>query len=268
MKIRVGISGALGKMGQTTARLCIEDQDLIISGAFERKEHKDLNQNYGTILGSRELQVNLTTISFESLKNSDVIIDFSSPENSVELVKLCSQIQKPIVIGTTGFDENQIQQIREYSSQIPIILSPNMSMGVNILFYLVEEAALLLKDDFEVEITEIHHSKKKDSPSGTAEKLKSIIFNKFQLGEENAIYGRKGIIGERKKGEIGIHAIRGGDVVGEHTVYFFAEGERIEISHRATSRLIFARGAIKAAKWILKQSPGFYSMNDVLGIRK
>ncbi len=140
-----------------------------------------------------------------------------------------------------------------------------MSLGVNVLFFLVQQAAKLLRE-FEVEITEIHHSKKKDAPSGTAVRLKDIVLQMYGFKENDVIYGRKGIVGERPKKEIGVHAIRGGDVVGEHTVYFFSEGERIEITHKATSRNIFARGALVAAKWLIHQKPGLYSMNDVLGI--
>lgn len=262
--IKIGISGAMGRMGKTIANLCIQDKEIQISLALEHPHHKDLNQDYGILLQYSPLNIFLSSDK-EMIQNVDVVIDFSLPENTLEIIKFCEKYKKPIVIGTTGFNKKELEELYNYQNKIPILISPNMSLGVNVLFYLVKQATRLLKD-FEVEITEIHHSKKKDAPSGTAIKLRDILIKELNLNENAVIYGRKGMIGERSSNEIGIHAIRGGDVVGEHTVFYFSEGERIEISHKATSRMIFAKGAIFAAKWLIHQKPKIYSMDDVLGI--
>lgn len=264
--IKLCISGALGKMGQTVAKLSFADKEFQVASALEHPNHKDLNKEYGTLLQLGRLEVFVTSDRETSIKHSDIVIDFSTPENTMELLKVCEKYQKPIVIGTTGFTDMQLKEIQSFSVRFPILQSPNMSLGVNILFYLVEKASIMLKDFFEVEISEIHHSKKKDSPSGTALQLKKIIQAIYNISETDIVYGREGFIGERPKQQLGIHAIRGGDVVGEHTVYFFSSGERIEISHKATSREIFAKGALIAAKWLQNQAAGFYTMKDVIGI--
>lgn len=264
--IKVGISGAMGRMGRTIANLCLEDPDIKIVAAIEHSAHPDLNKDYGILLNRGHLNLELSSDLEKYIHDVDTIIDFSTPQNTIKLIELCVKHYKPIVIGTTGFNKDELEKIHHYATEIPILLSPNMSLGVNVLFYLVEQAAKLLKDNFEIEITEIHHSKKKDAPSGTAIQLKNLILKQLHLSEENIIYGRNGLVGERDKNQIGIHAIRGGDVVGEHTVFFFSEGERLEITHKATSRNIFARGAIIASKWIIKQPDGLYNMNNVLGL--
>ncbi len=264
--IKLSISGALGRMGQTVAKASLVEKEFQISSALEHPNHKDLNKDYGILLQVGALGILVSSNKETSVKISDIVIDFSTPENTIEITKICVEYQKPIVIGTTGFTEKEYQEIEFFSKKIPILQSPNMSIGVNVLFYLVEKASVMLKDYFEVEISEIHHSKKKDSPSGTALQLKKIIQKIYKLSESDIVYGREGLVGERPKQQLGIHAIRGGDVVGEHTIYFFSSGERIEISHKATSREIFAKGALIAAKWLLNQSPGLYTMKDVIGI--
>ncbi|MFN3603481.1 MAG: 4-hydroxy-tetrahydrodipicolinate reductase [Leptonema sp. (in: bacteria)] len=262
--IRICISGALGRMGQTVARLVLQEKDLKIVFALEHPNHKNLHKDYGILLQGDPLGVLVESNLEKALNEIDVIIDFSSPENTLNLLKASLKNPKPIVIGTTGFTENENQEIYSLSSKIPILQSPNMSLGVNILFYLIEKASLLLKDHFEVEITEVHHSKKKDSPSGTAMQLKKIIQDIYKI--QDVVYGREGLVGERPKNQLGIHSLRGGDVVGEHTVHFFSLGERIEISHKATSREIFGKGAILAAKWLYSKPAGYYTMKDVIGI--
>ncbi|MDW7976628.1 MAG: 4-hydroxy-tetrahydrodipicolinate reductase [Leptospiraceae bacterium] len=264
--IKIGISGALGRMGRTIGELALKDQDFSILLALERENHPSLNSDYGETLLQSPKQVYVTSSPEPGIQNTEVIIDFSNPENTIKLLPLCEKYQKAMVIGTTGFQKEQLEVIQESSKKIPILLSPNMSLGVNLLFHLVELTAKVLKKQFEVEIMEIHHSKKKDSPSGTAVKLKDIILQEHGWDESKTIYGRKGMIGERPSDEVGIHALRGGDVVGEHTVFFFGEGERIEITHRATSRVIFAKGALFAAKWIYQKPPGFYTMKDALNL--
>ncbi len=264
--IKIGISGAMGRMGKTVASIAYEDPEVQISAAIEHPAHTDLEKDYGILLNRPPLNVNLSSNLEKYMDGVDVFIDFSVPQNTLNLLEFCEKYYKPIVIGTTGFNKDELKKIHDYAEELPILLSPNMSLGVNVLFYLVEQAAKLLKNDFEVEITEIHHSKKKDAPSGTAVQLKNLVLKQLHLSDDHVIYGRRGIVGERDKHQIGVHAIRGGDVVGEHTVYFFSEGERIEITHKATSRNIFARGAIIASKWIVKQPNGLYNMNHVLGL--
>lgn len=264
--MKIGISGALGRMGRTIGELLLEEKTLNITVALERNNHPSLGQDYGLLLSREPLQVSVTS-SYEEIRNCDVVIDFSSPENTLSVVSACVSYHKPAVIGTTGFTREQLEKIKEASQTIPVVLSPNMSLGVNVLFYLVEEVARLLKDGFVAEVMEIHHAKKKDAPSGTAMQLKEILMKIYGTSEEQIRYGRKGITGERSKEEIGVHALRGGDVVGEHTVFFFGDGERIEITHKSSSRMIFARGAIFAAKWISGKPPGFYSMKEVLGMK-
>lgn len=264
--IELCISGALGRMGKTIANLVLSDPEVKIVSVIEHPNHFAVGRDYGIFIQDQSLGVIVDSDIEKAISKANIVIDFSIPENSIQLLKKCIEFQKPIVIGTTGFNQDQKKEIQNASTKIPVLQSPNMSLGVNVLFYIVEKIAPLLKNYFEVEITEIHHSKKKDSPSGTALQLKNIIQDIYELEESNIVYGREGIVGERPKNQLGIHSIRGGDVVGEHTVYFFSSGERLEISHKATSREIFAKGAIIASKWLINKSKGFYTMKDVLGI--
>jgi 4-hydroxy-tetrahydrodipicolinate reductase len=198
----------------------------------------------------------------------DVLIDFSSHKATGGIVELCAKHRKAIVIGTTGHDEAGRSQISNFKSQIPMVLASNFSTGVNTLFWLTRKAAEILGPGYDLEIVEMHHRLKKDAPSGTAKSLAEILagVRKQQLAKV-ARHGRDGIVGERTPEEIGIHAIRGGDVVGEHTVIFAAPGERVELAHKASSRETFANGAFRAARWIVKQPPGLYDMQDVLGLK-
>lgn len=261
---RAIVCGALGRMGKSILRLSLEYSDFQVVAGVENPNCVK-SQDLGEDSGIKELKgLPLTSSLEEVLPLGDVVVEFSgNPTAAVSHTKLATLAKKAIVIGTTGFNPQEIEEIRSYSEYAPVLLSPNMSLGVNLLFKLVEIAGRVLKDkNFDVEILEIHHRFKRDAPSGTAFKLEEILFKEMNL--EKRVYGRKGI-GERSK-EIGIMALRGGDVVGEHTVYFFGFGERIELTHRASSRDIFARGAIEACRWIKNKPPGFYSMFDVLGL--
>jgi 4-hydroxy-tetrahydrodipicolinate reductase len=261
--IRICVSGSAGRMGRAIISL-IPEEGVSLGAALEREGHALLGTDAGALAGIEATGVFLTSDAEAAIRASDVVVDFSAPASTMRLLELCIRESKPLVIGTTGLSDDEKKRIQEACHSIPVLLSPNMAVGVNVLFALVEQAARMLRKGFDVEIAEIHHHFKKDAPSGTAVRLKDIVRDVFATEESEVLYGRKGMIGERRPGEIGVHALRGGDVVGEHTVFFFAEGERIELTHRATSRTIFARGALRAAKFLSGRPPGSYTMMDVL----
>jgi 4-hydroxy-tetrahydrodipicolinate reductase len=197
----------------------------------------------------------------------DVVIDFTNPEATASLCRACLDAAKPVAIGTTGHSAEERAKISELVLSVPVVLSPNFSVGVNTLFWLTRKAAQMLGEDFDLEITEIHHRLKKDAPSGTAKKLAEILCEVRKLDYASDVrHGREGLVGERSAKEIGVHSIRGGDVVGDHTVTFAGAGERLELTHKAASRETFALGALRAARWVVGKPPGLYSMEDVLGL--
>jgi 4-hydroxy-tetrahydrodipicolinate reductase len=202
------------------------------------------------------------------IARGDVVVDFSFHNATAAIAALCAEHKKPMVIGTTGHSNEDRSQITSYSSQIPMVLSSNFSTGVNTLFWLTRKAAEILGPGFDLEVVEMHHRLKRDAPSGTAKTLAEILANVRQQQLEKTIrYGRSGIVGERTSSEIGMHSLRGGDVIGDHTVVFATQGERVELTHRASSRETFANGALRAAQWVVKQKPGLYDMQDVLGLK-
>ena len=214
------------------------------------------------------MEVPVTTDLSKALEDADVVIDFTWPEVILKTAEICGKAKIPLVMGTTGLKKEHLDEFKENVSSIPCVLSPNMSVGVNLLFKLAGEAASILGDDYDVEITEAHHRFKKDAPSGTANRLAEVVADALDRNlEVHARYGRKGITGERTQKEIGIHALRIGDVVGEHTVCFGTIGERIELVHKAQSRDAFAIGALRAAKFVYNTKPGLYDMQDVLGLK-
>ncbi len=251
--LKIVVCGAAGKMGEMVISRILSDKELVLSGAIEWREHHAVGQLLDTI--------NITDNFSEALKSSDVAIDFTNMDATLYHLDIAKKQKKPLIIGTTGITAEGIERIKSASKEIPIILAANMSVGVNLLFKLVSEVAVAIPN-YDVEIIEAHHNQKKDAPSGTALKLAEIISSKLNLEH---IYGRHGNVGARKK-EIGIHAVRAGDIVGEHTVIFAGEGEQIELIHRAHTRDTFAAGAVKAAKWIFGKKPGLYTMGDVLGL--
>lgn len=224
-----------------------------------------ISQDHGCTIS---FPVDLDDDPADGIESCDVVIDFSLREATLPLARLSSVAGKPMVIGTTGHGSEEKAEIEALSSKIPMVWAGNFSTGVNLLFYLTEQAARVLDDqsDFDPEVIEMHHRLKKDAPSGTADRLLEILKDSRKLGADQVAHGRSGIVGERPAKEIGSHALRGGDVVGDHTVLFAGIGERIELTHRASDRKIFAAGALRAAKWVGGRSPGLYSMQDVLGL--
>jgi len=262
------IVGAGGRMGRMIVRAIQDTEGIACRGAVEATGHPSLGRDVGVVAGLGELGVRVEDDLAAIIPRGDVIIDFTSAEASVRNMEVAAQHHKSMVVGSTGFSPEQMEAVRKLAKEIPCVLSPNMSTGVNLMFKVVEEIARILGHDYDVEIIEAHHRLKKDAPSGTALRLGEVIARALGRNwEEVGVYARKGVIGERTKEEIGIQSIRAGDIVGEHTVIFGGIGERIEITHRAHTRDAFARGAIRAAKWVIRQKPGLYDMADVLGLK-
>ncbi len=265
---KIIVAGATGRMGSRITALSFEYPELSLAGAFERSGHKDIGKDVGVLAGVGEKNVILADGIDAVMDAGDVIIDFTAPQATVANVAAAAAKNKAMVIGTTGLEKDQIEHVRNASRQIPIIIAPNYSVGVNLLLKVLQDIARVLGDGYDIEIIEAHHRLKKDAPSGTALKLAQVIAEAVTRNlDEVGVYARKGIIGERKQKEIGIQTIRGGDIVGEHTVMFCGLGERIEITHKASSRDTFARGALRAAQWIVKQKPGMYDMQDALDLK-
>ena len=263
----VVIAGAAGRMGSRLVALVQEEQDLHLVGALEAPGHPALLRDAGDVAGVGKVGIPITADPEGALGRDRILIEFSVPDASLGHLRMAARQGARAVIGTTGFAAAQREEIDRLARQIPIMLSPNMSVAVNVAFRLLGEMARLLGEDYDVEITEVHHRFKKDAPSGTAARMAEIVAE--ALGRDLTavgVYGRHGLPGARTQREIGIHSIRSGDVVGEHTVSFGSLGERLELTHRAQSRDTFARGALRAARFIAHAKPGLYSMADVLGL--
>jgi 4-hydroxy-tetrahydrodipicolinate reductase len=266
--IKAIVAGAGGRMGGRIIHMIRQRQDLELVGAFERPDHPFIGQDAGQVAGGGPLGVRIGTSLGESAGKADVLIDFTSPAATLENVRVASAIGLSVVIGTTGIGGPMLETIRQAAAAIRCVMSPNMSVGVNVLFRIAGEMARLLGPDYDMEILEVHHRLKKDAPSGTAMQLARVLSTAAGRDlEKVAVYERKGMIGERTDQEIGIQTWRAGDITGEHTVMFGGIGERIELIHRAHNRDNFARGAVRAAIWVVAQSPGMYDMQDVLGLR-
>lgn len=262
--LKVAISGAAGKMGRRLVALVSEQNDMKVVAAIDSRNSPFIKKDSGVLAGIGE---NGIMLADKLGGKADVLIDFSSPEGAVLRMEECVKLKTPMVIGTTGMTEEALGKARNASEKIPVLVSPNMSVGMNVLFNIAGVLAKSLGDDYDIEIVEAHHKHKKDAPSGTALKLAQEICG--SLGrelEDMAIYGRKGQVGERQKGEIGIFAVRGGDIVGEHRIIYVTDGEAVELMHRAHSRDTFVRGAIRAARFIANAKKGLYSMKDILRI--
>jgi len=262
MTLSIAIHGAAGRMGKRLIALASADNTLKVAAALESAEHPQLGQDAGTLAGAGPLGV---PISASLDVPADVLIDFSVPEAFNPLLEICLARRVPLVVATTGLSSEQIEQIRRAAATIPIVWAPSMSLAVNLTMKLAEQAAKALADkDADVEIIERHHRFKEDAPSGTALKFGQIIV--AQMNQTTAVHGRQGRPGPRPHGEIGYHAVRVGDNPGEHTIIFGMLGETIELTVRASNRDCYAVGALAAAKFVAKQPPGLYNMNDVLGL--
>ena len=265
--INVAVAGAAGRMGGRITTLAVDNPAIKLVGAFERSGHERVGEDIGTIIGIGTTGVSLTDTVDDAIDSADVVIDFTAVPSTLSNLKMCSDMKKAMVIGTTGFSGGDRQEIARLCGNIPCVVAPNMSVGVNLLFKILGDVARTLGDEYDVEIIEAHHRLKKDAPSGTALKLANVISEALGRNlDDVAVYARQGLIGERKTKEIGVQTIRAGDIVGEHTVLFGGIGERIEITHKASSRDTFAKGAIRATEWVYGKEPGQYSMLDVLGL--
>lgn len=267
MTINVAILGCSGRMGRNLIQAASEHEIINLVGGTVRETSSFVDFDLGELAGIGHLGINTTT-SIEQLPEADVVIDFTSIEATLENIQWCAKHNKAIVIGTTGFSDEQIQQIEAAGQKCPVVLAPNTSVGVNLLFKLLEMTAKAIGDYTDIEIFEAHHRFKKDAPSGTAVKMGQVIAD--TLGRdlnECAVYGREGITGERDRETIGFATVRAGDIVGEHTAFFADLGERLEITHKATSRMTFALGAMRAATWLAEAPNGYYDMQDVLGLK-
>lgn len=268
MAINIAINGAAGRMGRCLIQAVAETEGLQLSAAIDRLESSLIGVDAGELAGVGKLGVQLSADLDLATQQSDVIIDFTIPEATMALLPLCAQNQCRPVIGTTGFDDAQKQVIQQTTDKIAILLAPNMSVGVNLSLKLIDIAARVLGDSVDIEIIEAHHRYKVDAPSGTALRMGEVVADALGRDlKDCAIYGREGRTGERDRNTIGFATVRAGDIVGDHTVLFAAEGERVEITHKASSRMTFAYGAMRASKWLMQQQTGLFDMQDVLDLR-
>lgn len=267
--IRIAVAGAAGRMGHSLIRACGETQGMHLTAALERPDCPSIGQDAGVQAGLEPIGFALAGDLASMLDDFDVLIDFTRPEPTLAHLDLCRKGGKHLVIGTTGFSSEQRFEIESAAADIPIVLAPNMSVGVNLSFKLLQIAAKVMGRYTDIEIVEAHHRHKVDAPSGTALRMGEIIAQTLGRDlEECAIYGREGITGERARNTIGFSTIRAGDIVGEHSVMFADEGERVEICHKASSRMTFANGAMRAAAWIVTRPAGLYDMQDVLELKE
>ena len=268
MTTRIAIAGAAGRMGKALIEATQKNSQAILAAAIVRPTSTLIGADAGEFGGVGKLDVKIIGDVAQAVDQFDVLIDFSSPTATLANIKICAANHKPIVVGTTGFNDAEKAELLSYQTQVPLLLSANFSTGVNLCFKLLDIAARVLGDEYDVEVYEAHHRHKVDSPSGTAMRMGEVLANALERDlKQVALYGREGQIGPRPREKIGFATVRGGDVVGDHTVMFMADGERVEITHKASSRLAFANGAVRAAVWLERQNPGLFDMQDVLGLR-
>ena len=266
--IKAVVTGAAGRMGSRIINILSTTEGFSLGGALEKKGHPAVGQDAGQAAGIGAAGVKIVDDLAAALAGGDVLIDFTFPETSLVNIKACAGRGMPMVIGSTGFSKDQLAEVSSLVTRAPCVLSPNMSVGVNVCFKVLADLAKTLGPGFDAEIVEWHHRLKKDAPSGTAVRMGEVVAKALGRDYQKAAkYHREGVTGVRTDEEIGMQTVRGGDIVGEHTVYFIGMGERIELTHRAHTRDMFVRGAIRAAKWIVGKKPGLYDMQDVLGLR-
>ncbi len=266
-KIKVAIAGSGGRMGKTLLESVLQSDDLMLHAALEHSASAQLGKDAGELIGGT-CGVKITADVAAALEGADVLIDFTRPEGTLLHLDICQKLGVNMVIGTTGFTAQQKAQLGAAAQHIGIVFAPNMSVGVNLIFKLLEMASKVLSHGYDIEIIEAHHRHKVDAPSGTALGMGEVIAR--TLGRDLslcAVYGRQGVTGERDPSTIGFATVRGGDIVGDHTVLFAGTGERIEITHKASSRATFALGALRAARFLKEKPAGMYDMQDVLGIK-
>ena len=266
--MKIAIAGATGRMGKMLIEAVLNTPDTQLAGALEHSSCSQLGEDAGSFLG-KKTGVMISADVAQVLANAEFLIDFTRPEGTMAHLAIAEKTGTKMIIGTTGFSTEQISSLKKASAKLAIVFAPNMSVGVNATFKLLEIAAKMLNQGYDIEIIEAHHRHKVDAPSGTALKMGEVIAE--ALGEkldDLAVYAREGHTGERKEGSIGFATIRGGDIVGDHTVLFAGDGERIEISHKSSSRQSYAQGSLRAARFLQKQTSGLYDMQDVLGLRK
>ncbi|WP_318522997.1 4-hydroxy-tetrahydrodipicolinate reductase [Photobacterium leiognathi] len=265
--VRIAIAGAAGRMGRQLLKTTQLSEKAELGAATERAGSTLVGVDAGELAGTGIADVIIVDDLSKALDDFDVLIDFTAPVATLANIEFCKQHNKKIVIGTTGFTEQERELIDAAAAEIPVVMAPNYSVGVNLVFKLLEKAAKVMGDYCDIEIVEAHHRHKVDAPSGTAigmgEAIAGAMGNKLS---DVAVYAREGITGERTRDEIGFATIRAGDIVGEHTAMFADIGERVEITHKATDRMTFANGAVRAAVWLNDKEPGFYTMEDVLGL--
>lgn len=264
---KIAITGASGRMGRVLIQAVTESEGFELGAALARNGSSMLGVDAGELAGVGQLNVPITDDLKAATTDFDVLIDFTRPEVSLANLAICREAGKRIVIGTTGFDEAGKKQITDAGNDIGVVFAPNMSVGVNLTLKLLDIAARVMGDDVDIEIIEAHHRHKVDAPSGTALRMGEVVANALDRDlKECAVYGREGISGERDRKTIGFETIRAGDIVGEHTVMFADIGERVEITHKASSRMTFASGAVRASGWIMSQEKGEFDMMDVLDL--
>ncbi|BAO44430.1 4-hydroxy-tetrahydrodipicolinate reductase [Thiolapillus brandeum] len=266
--INVAVVGAAGRMGKALVKAVNETEGLALGVATEYPDSSLIGADAGELAGIGRLGVAVTADLTASVEDFDVVIDFSRPEATLNHLAVCRTHGKQLVIGTTGFSDEQKQQIADAAEEIAIVFAPNMSVGVNLCFKLLDIAARVMGEESDIEIIEAHHRHKVDAPSGTAIRMGEVVADALGRDlDKVAVYGRHGITGERKRETIGFETIRAGDVVGEHTVWFAAEGERVEIAVKSSSRMTYANGSARAVLWLQGRDRGLFDMQDVLGLR-
>ncbi len=267
--LRLIVTGAMGRVGQALVRYIATHDGYELLGAVERHDHPDLARDIGGMLLGRNLGVALENDVRNVILGAHAVIDFTLPEAALRHAEWVAPRGVPLVIGTTGLSAEQKELLAKLAEQAPIVLAPNMSVGVNLLFHLARRAAQVLDEEYDVEIVETHHRNKVDAPSGTALRLAEVVATQWGREEPAEFYdhGREGQVGVREYGRIGLHAVRGGDIVGDHDLHFYGLGEVLTLSHRATTRDNFVKGALRAARWLQGREPGLYDMQDVLGLR-
>ncbi|CAO0821066.1 4-hydroxy-tetrahydrodipicolinate reductase [Desulfarculales bacterium] len=267
--VRIAVAGVAGRMAGHIVHAIMGCQDVSLAGGFEVADHAALGRNLSEVTGHNQAQGQVQANAAAVLAGADVLVDFTAPQASLGHLELCAAAGKAAVIGTTGLDQVQKAALAGQASRVPVVFAPNMSVGMNLMLKLVGDMARVLGPDYALELVEAHHDQKKDSPSGTAVRLlEELVRVRDWNLDQVAKYGRQGLVGARPKEEIGVSVIRGGDIVGDHTVYFIGQGERLELTHCAHSRDTFAQGAVRAALWVVGQKPGFYDMQDVLGLKE